>query len=827
MNVSVQSEYNADGNVSSITAVNSDTGNQTTRYTYGTTLGDSDIASSLLKRADDYPDSVDASDQVKFSYNRQYQVTTTADQTGTVHTFDYDLLGRQTQDRITSLASGVDGSVRRIETSYEVRGMREKVTSYSSAAVGQGTVVNDVKFTYNDFAQLTRDYQSHSGMVNTGVTPNVQYGYENGDANTVRPTSITFPNGRELTYGYGSTNSADDAICRIRSIIDDDASSTHLVDYSYLGVSDFVISDYSEPDVMWTMVGTAGGDDPETGDIYHGFDRFGRIKDNYWRDYGGAADVDRIKYGYDRNGNRLWRENVVARSLGEDYDEKYTYDLIDRLKRMKRGELDSGDNITNKNFEQCWSLDATGNWRSFLEDDNGGGSWTLNQQRASNTANEITNITESVGVSWGTPGYNKSGNMTTVPIPVDPTQSFTATYDAWNRLVRLEDNSSIIAEYEYDGSKRRTLSKIYTNGVLDNTRHQFYTEPSKWQVIEERVDSTVSAERQYIWGQRYVDELVMRDRDSQGNGALDERLYSLQDGNWNITSIVDNVASTQERYAYDAYGDSKILTPAFLHRASSLFDWGRTFAGYETEPNSGLFNVRNRQLHPCLGWLQRDPAGYTAGSSLYEYVNSQPVSQTDPSGLAKVFKKMDAEFEENCKFFAEGCSGKFLGCICAIIGTADLIVGGIPAEAVGVVGTASAGTAAAVYLASKILLNMYDCACDVMGVFAKVCQLEGCRTRQDIQDFLFTYGANGFGCIMDIRSLLGISAEPDIEFVFLMLEGLSEYAGDWSLTIDSGAMGCIEVFSHIPQFAVGDFDWLDRDCPLENRKPWWLPPWGP
>ncbi len=51
-----------------------------------------------------------------------------------------------------------------------------------------------------------------------------------------------------------------------------------------------------------TLIGTAGGTDPDTGDIYRGFDRFMRIKDQQWYDYGTVADADRIKHGYNRAG---------------------------------------------------------------------------------------------------------------------------------------------------------------------------------------------------------------------------------------------------------------------------------------------------------------------------------------------------------------------------------------------------------------------------------------------------------------------------------------------------------------------------------------------
>jgi len=201
----VLTAYNADGNVSSITAVNTATGNQVTQYVYGTTLSDSSIASSLLKRYEILPDSVSGSDQIALTYDCQREVVTLTNQNGTVHTYIYDLLARKTQDCVTTLGTGVDSAVLRIATTYEVRGMVQNVTSYDNATVGSGTVVNDVQMVYNNFGQLVTDFQSHSGAVNTSTTPNVQYAYDNGSANEIRPTTITYPNGRVLNYTYGSS----------------------------------------------------------------------------------------------------------------------------------------------------------------------------------------------------------------------------------------------------------------------------------------------------------------------------------------------------------------------------------------------------------------------------------------------------------------------------------------------------------------------------------------------------------------------------------------------------------------------------------------------
>lgn len=328
-NFTIETAYNADGNVSSITAVNAATGNQTTRYIYGTTLTDSDVAMSTLKRAEIYPDSDDTAalgdgtdgvyDRIEFKYNRQQKVTEVKDQQGTVHAFEYDDLGREIHDRITTLGSGVDGAVRRISTTYEVRGMKEKLTSYDNATVGSGSIDNEVSFAYDDFRQVSVDYQEHEGAVNTTTSPKLQYGYATGSDNTVRPTTLTYPDGRVLTCDYGSTGAVDDALSRVAALVDDDGGSTHLADYSYLGRRTFVEADYTEPDLRYTLIGTAGGNDPDTDDICLGLDRFGHIKDSMWYDYGASADADRVKHGYDSLGSRTFREQTV--DSGSNYEE--------------------------------------------------------------------------------------------------------------------------------------------------------------------------------------------------------------------------------------------------------------------------------------------------------------------------------------------------------------------------------------------------------------------------------------------------------------------------------------------------------------------------
>jgi hypothetical protein len=157
-NMVVERRYNAGGHLSALIAKNPETGDQETQYLYGTSLGDSDFYNNDLLRAEIYPDSSDSNDRVLYGYNRQGQRKSLTDQNGNVHLYLFDGLGRQTADRITTLGDGVDGAVRRIERSYEVRGMVEKITSYNSAT--SGSVVNQVQNVYNGFGQLINSTRS-------------------------------------------------------------------------------------------------------------------------------------------------------------------------------------------------------------------------------------------------------------------------------------------------------------------------------------------------------------------------------------------------------------------------------------------------------------------------------------------------------------------------------------------------------------------------------------------------------------------------------------------------------------------------------------------
>ena len=88
---------------------------------------------------------------------------------------------------------------------------------------------------------------------------------------------------------------------------------------------------YPEPQIRYDLA-TGTGDDP-----YSGLDRFDRVVDLLWRNYGTSTDAVRIQHGYDRAGNRLWREDPVAAANSVNLDELYVYDGMYQLVHRDRG----------------------------------------------------------------------------------------------------------------------------------------------------------------------------------------------------------------------------------------------------------------------------------------------------------------------------------------------------------------------------------------------------------------------------------------------------------------------------------------------------------
>jgi hypothetical protein len=168
--------------------------------------------------------------------------------------------------------------------------------------------------------------------------PVVQYTYSEmaGGANHSRLTSMTYPSGRAIDYDYAS--GLDDSISRLTTISD---STGTLESYLYLGLGTVVDRSHPEIGVDLTYIAQPG-DASQTGDVgdkYTGLDRFGRVVDQRWLNTSTGTATDQVQYGYDRNGNVLYQNNLVNNA----FSQVFSYDGLNQLTLFQRGTLNTSE----------------------------------------------------------------------------------------------------------------------------------------------------------------------------------------------------------------------------------------------------------------------------------------------------------------------------------------------------------------------------------------------------------------------------------------------------------------------------------------------------
>ena len=326
------------------------------------------------------------------------------------------------------------------------------------------------------------------------------------------------------------------------------------------------------------------------------------------------------QYRYHRSSNRQWRRDAAAHAAGvTTEDQWYEYDGLYQVGEFQRGTLSGSypnfSGITPVAQNQDWNYDAMGNWLGFQ-------SGALNQTRQFNKANEITSINGPSGVV--TPLYDPVGNMTSMPAVNNWTTAQTLKWDAWNRLVRVGEGSSTIAEYSYDALFRRL-----TKTVSGTTRRFYYSD--QWQIIEEYVDSGTNPENRYWYGLREINDIARRQRYSSGT-TLQDDLYALRE-TMNVVALVNSSGIVTQRMAYEAFGAVRFLTSAFA-AGSNADGWNLLFHGHYRDADTGLYQMRFRYYHPDLGvWLSRDPIGERGGENLLCAMRNNMAKIVDALGL--------------------------------------------------------------------------------------------------------------------------------------------------------------------------------------------------
>ena len=700
-NQTVKYEY-TDGLQTKLTAdLPSGQTDQDTTYTYGTTgggaTGDSDIATGHLLQEVKYPDSGGASDVVTYAYNAQSEEIYRKDQAGNVFERDLDDAGREEHRRVTTLATGFDGAVRRISTTYDSLSRPDLVTQYDNATVGSGSVVDEVKYSYDGWGNVTKFEQDRNSAVGASGSVDdyeVSYSYAKATTgrNTIRRSDTTLPSGNVITIDYSLDK--DGSASRVSKLID---GSTTLVEYDYLGSGRVVGETYQEPEVFSRWFTTSG---------YHNVDRFNRVTADLWSmDIATPEHFYNIDLSCDRNSNITLAEDNVH----PGFDVSYSMDDLDRLIDAQEGTW-NGSSITSETRQQEWTLDHTGNWDLAKLDLNGDGDWgdadEYQDDRTHNAVNELTaRDTDDDDTDDYTLTYDAVGNLT------DDGENYKYRYDAYGRLRKVMERvgETLVAEYRYNGLgfQMGRLEDTDDDGDADSNDLWFYTAYDEgWRVLARFREDDSDPKEEFVnqlagrdgsGRSSYINGVVARDKDedtawtSESDGVLEQRFYYCHNWRGDVVVISDDSGALVEWVKYSAYGvpfglpgadtdsDGDCLAadgdidqiqawmdaPTYDVRGDvdldgDLDSTDKTIAsnwldgkqmGWEVLTDEGnrcgyggyvlkgtlaaaAYRARHRNLSSSLGrWLRRDPLGYADGVSSYEYGRGRSVIATDPTGL--------------------------------------------------------------------------------------------------------------------------------------------------------------------------------------------------
>jgi len=354
--------------------------------------------------------------------------------------------------------------------------------------------------------------------------------------------------------------------------------------------------------------------DSANGTIGRSYDGFDRLAQE-------TSPQGQVDYTYHPNGLRAGMTATGQATVS------YTYDAANRLTTIAQGaasvgflydQADRRTRVTLPNGLQLrYAYDAASQLtqiqihngtaevgRIDYAYDTGGrrisqsGTWArsgLPMALASTTLDANNRLTQHNGVSLT---YDANGNMTALGPD-------TYSWNARNQLTAISGSST--ASFQYDALGRRVGKTI--NGTATSFLHD------GWQIVRATEGANATG---YLTGLA-LDEVYRRSTPTGSHDYLTDALGS-------ILGLADSSQAITTSYTYEPYGGTTVQGAASANPMQ--------YTGREND-GTGLYYYRNRYYSPMLSrFVSEDPIGLAGGVNLYGYVGGDPISLSDPTGLA-------------------------------------------------------------------------------------------------------------------------------------------------------------------------------------------------
>ncbi|WP_333663669.1 RHS repeat domain-containing protein [Acinetobacter sp.] len=384
-------------------------------------------------------------------------------------------------------------------------------------------------------------------------------------------TRMTLPSGRKIIYNYNAAG-------QLVSIYKDSTVVLNKISYNTAGLMTGWNWGSSQATYSWTYNAS------HTGTIKKITNTRAKANTSYSLDY--SFDLD-------------GQITQLTRNEGESVD-SFAYDRVGRLTSENR----SGAGA----YTIGYSYDSNGN-RSTLR---ASGS---HQQIAANVDYTYTGNTLTAWYKNGAAqplGYTAQSDLIQ-PVLAD------ATYDGSGRRIWQQSYNNVGYDTRYNHKNERTITSNNLNGGWKASNAIQYVYDEESHLIGE-YDDQGNQIVEYVWlGDKPVAAI-------HGYGSTIKIYYIVTDAQNTPRRLVDS--SNQEIvWAWDS-------TAFGVGQPQGNITFNLRFPGQYYDASSNLFYNHNRYYNPELGrYMEPDPIGLEGGSNPYAYAGSNPVMNTDASGL--------------------------------------------------------------------------------------------------------------------------------------------------------------------------------------------------
>ncbi len=547
----------------------------------------------------------------QYDYDSEGNIDSVTDPNGNTTTYDYDALNRLiTMTQPGNVMTGYTYDMHSNQSS--VTDAQSHVTTYEYDDMGRviSTTSPDtgiVAFTYDEAGNLTHKtdakgitvgytYDLLNRLTNVGFpdsSQNIGYTYDTGTYGIGRLTGMTDP-AESTTFGYdsrgrfvqktftlnGHTYSTDRAFTLGSRVISTTYPSGRTVDYTRNSIGKISGVSTTNNGITTTLINNLS------------YLPFGPASEMSMGAGNGVTNVF----------NELYR--TIVTNPGAETERTYTYD--------------ANSNLTSINVTNDVSKDKTFTYDALNRLISANGSYGTINYTYDNVGNRIAKVTNDDTETYTyIAGTNRLQEITgPVAYTYDANGDITGignrvlTYNQNNRLVRVEEDSTILGEYVYNGLGQRVIKTA--NGVTAIFLYDFDGNL----IAESQADGTITSEYLYMGTSRLA-------RVDVGSGEI---YYFHNDHLGTPELMTDASGNAVWEVELKPFGEANVKSTSTVNNNFRL-------PGQIFDEETGLHYNYFRDYHPGIGrFIEADPIGLKGGMNLYVYCANNPVNSMDPNG---------------------------------------------------------------------------------------------------------------------------------------------------------------------------------------------------